>query len=390
LDTGDGAYEIELFNISNLKSKGMRKFTFLLTLALFATILSCQQSIDLQPTDGSDTQTVTSLDVKPNYLSFSDWKQFNGTLESLKGKTRTERENWEKAQGFTSLNTLYEYVLDEELANIAKEETALQKDPNLRKTMKHTTSKLALQYRDAVVVTDEGIEKNIFAPTYAYLINKDGVVKIGDALIQMKAKQTKSIKYEGKQSLDKLLSSTQTDESIGLHVNAVKSTATLAKTGNARPNGEKRADGYNPQGDLWLTAWSKNYSACFYDYTGGSGTGYYNIAQLYIEMRFLRKSWYGAWVDHRSEPYQAGGNWGQTVSVFGPPLLGHYGGYIYSPPLNQLFPLSTGFNWYGKTANPIYTLWYADMKGCTYTAPDYAPGTNLLFNFVDIYLQISY
>jgi hypothetical protein len=374
----------------------MKKTTVLFTSLIAFLVFSCQKTEDLitlQEDPVASTQIVSTqaarINVEPNYLTFPDWKSFNETLQSLQHKSREQREMWEKEHKFTSLNTIYEYVVDEELSAIDQEEALLKENPALKKTLKHKKSSLGLANSNAITIGYEGVEINVFPYTYALLLNKDRVVKIGDVLIQVTKNETKTIKYDSDKSLSLLLNATQSDPQKNLYINNTSgSTPTSSK--NAKVAGELRTDAYNGDGSLWLTAYSRTAKMCFFDASGASTSGYYTIAQMYIQMRFLRKTWYGEWVDHRSESYSTSGQWGQGISNYAPPLTGRNGGSAYAPVIGQFYNYNTGSNWFGKTANPSYTLWYADLETCFFAEPGFIPGTVHNFQFVDINSSITY
>ncbi len=369
----------------------MKKFTSLLMVVAFLTALSCQKTVDLKPEleEPAIGDVGARVAIEPGFLTFPDWKTFQETLELMQRKSREQREAWEKERKFTSLNTLYEYVVDEELVAIEQEEALLKANPALKKTLKHKRSALGLAHKSSITIGKEGVEKNVFSSAYALLLNKDGMVKIGDVLVQLTKTEAKTIKDEGDGSVNLLKTASMSMPEKGLYVNKIIGYTNAVGSKNAKVAAERRDDKYNSDGSLWLTTWSRGSKLCFQDLSGGSGTGYYTIAQLYLEMRFLRKTWYGEWVDHRSESYSVSGQWGQSTSEYGPPLEGHYGGVAYAPDLFQLFPYSAGANGV-RTANPTFTLWYGDLKNCYFGVPSFYTGTVHNFQFVDIRSTISY
>jgi hypothetical protein len=176
--------------------------------------------------------------------------------------------------------------------------------------------------------------------------------------------------------ISKLSAISEENQTDNIKYYKIRTTKKLLKTERARvTDNDRRCENVNGPQDLKLIAHSIGSSGFYYN---SSNNTYPHTASLKLDMLFLRKTWYGAWVNHRSQSYSSSGTW-----------YGYYSGLPagHQPPSSSQ-PYSTGTNFSGEASSPSYYLWstyytlnYGDLSiSCS------IDGTQN-FNFVDITCQ---
>jgi hypothetical protein len=209
-----------------------RNMNFAVTFVAALFLLSCERT----QTDNSITPTLAQDD---GFATFKTRAEFEETVAKLSKGSYNDVILLEKQQNFVSLTTLFKKAEAEDAANQEREMKIEASNPELAKTMKHEAPKTVLDNPNSFIyAADQGIQLNLILPELAGLLNKDGIVKIENKIIQYKRNFIKVIN-DGDNNKIKLLAQTNTtgqDQNIVVNpVKFIKSTIVKnAKTAGVR------------------------------------------------------------------------------------------------------------------------------------------------------------
>ena len=198
----------------------MKRF---LTITLISIIFaSCKYKNSVKINQTSD------ITVENNYLYFKNNIIFNSTLDKLENMNEGERTLWENGLiGFKSLNKNF----NENLALDTLHFWSKQYIENLPKNAKvnhcseiidskfmyvkyffdRSTNKYEEYLNEETTNEEYLLQKNISIENYSYLVNSNGVVRIGNTFYQFKHNYTKSIEPANATNLDKLINTKPKD-----------------------------------------------------------------------------------------------------------------------------------------------------------------------------------
>jgi hypothetical protein len=263
----------------------MRKIYFLLAFIIIAAANSCQEEASLNSTTEQDSK----------FPEFKDWNEFYSTAQSLAGKDLSYLKDWESKKGFVSLKSVFETaVLEEEkfgetlIAKYGENSTLTRKDFGYSEsTTKYITS-------GAFNIGEfEELIMNVTVPHYATVVNADGIVKIGQSIVQFKHDFIKTIK-NGDVNQIKLLNTAQGSNNIS--VEPVQRTST--KVSDVGRTKELSACN-NTVGSYRLIAYE--------ELVWGQGATCGILVNYYIRMRSLKKI-LGTWQNHNTGSLQVVSN----------------------------------------------------------------------------------
>ncbi len=333
--------------------------TFVLVIPLF---FSCEKN-EVTFDRNSLTNEIL-LQKAETFLEFTTHQAFEDSVKILSSLSRHQLSAWEQKRNFVSLRTMFETIIEQETAQADLEELQIKENKALLKTMKHTFSPLIREVKVMISVSlEDGVEYNLFNPSYASVLNKDGIVKIGKSLFKFGANEILQIVDGNPNEISSLMNITQNSQTENLRYYPVHSDRKLVKDSRAKIGANERycfqtntppdSTSYT---DLRLRAWSRGFQSIYYDY---SFDNYVNNVSYFIEMHFTRKTWYGS-INHSTESYSSDGTW-IAYTHFDLP----YG--LYPPSGTQTYNL--GQNFAGKTSSPTYTFWSVNFA--TYYQQDY-------------------
>lgn len=316
----------------------MKKFTYGQILAtalsaLFVLIVSsCEKKASfLSPETSSKTE---------KYLEFKDFGDFAKTIRELNAKDSEGLISWEKSVNLRSLHRLYEQIMLHNIEAIEKAEAQIAKNPALAHNIKLEESPLLQQCKSMLVDTEQqGLQLNLFDPSYAKVLNSDGIVKIGGVLHKFGPDYIKTIvngDYTLVKDLDRINKDTQTSN---LQYIEVKVSTRPVKNGRvmgsdfscSNENGGYRVDG-------WV--WSYHYV---------SGNTLYGRPQFHYGafMRSTHRRWSNiwGWVGRNTTIYRTYGNYRlRTVNA---------NNWVSLPNATVISPFDyTNYN--GSTSNATY------------------------------------
>ncbi len=167
------------------------------------------------------------------FLIFKDQKTFEETVKALNNKGRKELDAWEQKLGFVSLRSLFEDVVDTEVALREKEEF-LSKEQQQRIIKNAYVTDLAASSLDFMNATHEnGYRLKIYSLYLARLVERRGIVQIGKE-IQLHGEDVIKVITDGDASKIALLFQTnETDKSKGIEVRKVNVTSKPISNGRA-------------------------------------------------------------------------------------------------------------------------------------------------------------
>lgn len=273
----------------------MKKFKFLHTNHLYYGLLftlsvvlsSCKNSNDVAPT----------LEAHDNFLTFKTADEFYKTAEKLSKAPYSEVANLEKQHNFTSLRTLLKEAEEEDAANHEREIKLVAENPTMATMMTHQIPQVVKDNPNTFFYSkEEGIRLNLIRIGLASLLNKDGIVKIGDKIIQYKNAYTKVIEDGNSKKIDLLEKIKSTDKEAGISVHPVRFH-----------NANKRLDyaysrscegGYGSPLQYRIIVYEEAYhfdEGLYRNYFGG------------IEIRTLKRGFLGGWYNHATRSQSGSG-----------------------------------------------------------------------------------
>ncbi|OZI07721.1 hypothetical protein BWI93_13100 [Siphonobacter sp. BAB-5385] len=173
---------------------------------------SCQKNIE--------DSSAKSLTIK-DYAEFASMEDFQAKVKQLENQSIQTLSAWEQQEGFVSLKTRFNQVVEAEEVNGDQNKEPL-------------TTKEAKKYSYVYVKSkDGGIEPNIPLWSMMNVVNEKGIVKIGKYFYQYTFDKVKNIPdiEEADNEVNLLLENDVSKPEIGLAVNEIKRSSTLSNPG---------------------------------------------------------------------------------------------------------------------------------------------------------------
>lgn len=239
---------------------------------LFCFLLSCQEeqtpnTRNIEPASAAiDTlwiSNTTSHDiiVKDGILHFATPEIYDHTLTSMQEKTTEEMLRWSSEIGFTSMQSAFQDLLNEqsslyeEMAELENQASGLSSaelnyfinlNSNQISLLKAKKAKLLAKTADFKV--QEGIisEMRIHDFFASAVVNPQGLVVVANNLLQYTEDQLKIIPYIDEGSISKIRRANANNESERLFVENIKSTSINSRTQNSIEREEYCSFTYDP------------------------------------------------------------------------------------------------------------------------------------------------
>lgn len=165
----------------------------------------------------------SSLMLSANFLSFKDFADVETTIATLEEYDENTIKDWEKTNNFVSLQTIYDRIMEQEEKYCDSLETIYTSIEDVQK-LENIHSDIFNKYSDILIerkFSDGGVyyDLDISNSDYARIVNKDGIVKIGNDIYQFKDGVTKIIEGGDVSKIDILDDIDSTDEDLGIKVN---------------------------------------------------------------------------------------------------------------------------------------------------------------------------
>ena len=164
----------------------MRKNYVYLLFTIFFFFSACQEDdqIDDLAAKG-ETNWSIRLNQKGGFLEFRNDSIFQNTLETLDNKPYNEVESWTKQYEFYSLANLYNEALQKEASFTSELENLVLEGKLSPEEAAKRHAPLVMENASSFIFSEEGyFDINLFDPTIATLVNKDGIIKIGNNLVR--------------------------------------------------------------------------------------------------------------------------------------------------------------------------------------------------------------
>jgi hypothetical protein len=152
----------------------------------------------------SQEQQQSKLSENIKFLEFKDGKEFIEKLNLVSKMEKEEFNQWEKLNGFVSMRSVYVNILEAEQKNIDNEEIKIKNQPALKATLKHKFSDIFEANKDIIKFNEFGFELNIHDINFANIINRNGIVKIGNVIHQFSKEKAKFVKSGEENKINQL------------------------------------------------------------------------------------------------------------------------------------------------------------------------------------------
>jgi hypothetical protein len=179
---------------------------FLFTINLFI-LTSCEKesfvedTSTIMSTEYPDvlTQELNEIRVENGILVLDSRESLQNALTELQKMDPDAVSKWEDAIGFQSMHSIFAEVVEQEWKNETSE-------PSL--------SYLKAMEKGIIVKTEYAYELNLFNPVYGFIVNENGLVKIGRDIYQMTSNTLKKWTYGNIDNLDFILKSKDSNQSV--------------------------------------------------------------------------------------------------------------------------------------------------------------------------------
>jgi hypothetical protein len=157
-----------------------------------------------------------------NFLSFINFDEMNSTIDMLANMDSAEVATWERRNNFISLNSISDYVASEEDRLSDSLETIYRTPediPNIRHSEAFET--FSDVFVQKTIPDDDGgiyYDLNISNDNYANVVNRYGIVKVGENIYQFKENTIKIILGGDVSKINLLDTVTETNEREGVVV----------------------------------------------------------------------------------------------------------------------------------------------------------------------------
>lgn len=201
-----------------MKKKILKKNIVILIIISVVAIWGCKKD-ELEKSNTINTKVQTEeVIVKEGILSFKDRKSFDQIYPKLVTMSGEESETWENKLGFISQRSIFNKVVDAEIAwdkkcqNLSKEE---QKTVLRHSDLYYKYIKSGLFEITDKGTSDETYNYSVYNPTYTCVLNEKGVLIINDTIYQLTNDKLKIITDGNKEKIKDL---SNTDFSNNNHI----------------------------------------------------------------------------------------------------------------------------------------------------------------------------
>jgi hypothetical protein len=214
-----------------LGSQGLLAPVLLIALAGCASVVAADGG-------GANTGGVVEVDeedanLEDQLLELPDLNAFFEALGSSRGKDRAAQASWEAERGFVSMSSIFAKIVDEAESGASGGRVEDHGAPALP-LQGSTSLSYSARYAGMLRTGRFGLDMNVTVDDYAKLVNKDGLVKIGDFIYQFTRDRVKAI-GGGSSRIPLLKQAQSTNEGLAVWV-----TRVVVK---GRPAGEGPAPG---------------------------------------------------------------------------------------------------------------------------------------------------
>lgn len=181
----------ELFSFARVRVDAASP-ALLAPLLLVASLGACAPIVDVGERTKAGGVVVEvdeeDTEMEDQLLELPDLNAFFDALAASRSKDRSAQASWETEQGFVSMSSIFGRVVDESESGAARDD--IHGEPGLPGS---TSLSYSARYAGMLRVSQVGLDMNVTVDEYAKLVNKDGLVRIGDFIYQFTRDRVKAI-----------------------------------------------------------------------------------------------------------------------------------------------------------------------------------------------------
>jgi hypothetical protein len=364
----------------------MKKRTFLnATMFLFCSVTlltECKKEEQVSiVTEASPSKSVKSSArsyLSSNYLTFNSIVQYDSVIDVLSRLTESERRTWEISfdDGFKSMETIFvddrrsDSIYDSELDTTK----SLAADKYHCPSMMNELGKMYFAQDQP-----EGgyiVKLNLFFPYMSRVLNKFGVVRVGDYIFQFTKDYDKWILASQPDLISNMLTATSTDGSGQINVRPATGQPIIHQQGQyAKSEGcnDATPSWWTPVGNFWHVANQATFgpsgkykitAETFYNYriVSDNCRGMYS-AYLSVDVYCLKRTWLGRWVAENADMTSNMSWTGNHPVNIKPGKVTYWANNRTDHQSNFLFFQDVSFSTYNSMFNPNNYLLYSTRSG---------------------------
>lgn len=319
----------------------MKKMLPLIFLVVFAW--SCEKESLMSELTLDQILNGKEVAVHKGMLNFKDQASFDSFVKSRVDLSATELEQWEKANNFKSLSTIHEEIIDKEDVFLNTMNIKYNGSESItRKDIGYTPEAQALIDKGLLVVNEyETLDLNVPVHFYGGLLNKDGILRIGNEIHVPKMDFIMVIKDGDIRKIDKAKTYKPGDpQEAGILIAQVERRIASTNTANSKVAVVSSCD--QVSGSYRLIVYDE-YS--FIYYLDGSYPCDNTYSSYSIKLRSLKKI-LGTWQNHNTSQWRLTSNlvadhWRKCYYTTGTPYFDFlrnivtYNNRIWAPPFGN-------------------------------------------------------
>jgi hypothetical protein len=268
-------------------------------------------------TNKNNEFTLQTIDLIPKivgsdkFLEFANQDDFLSTIKNLKEKGEQSLNLWEKQRDFISIRSIREqYIasLTQLIDNLGKEEKNLSpkaKQDLSSKIVTDLNTSLKIHHGLISFTQEGGIELRITNYDYGYVLNANGIVKIGKSIYQFTEDYVRIIVDGDISKIPLLLNLFSSGDTNQIIVQKIKKIVKQSPYQSGRVEDfSESCTGTNGDYRLILyeeyTSWCANY---IYPYCVSETCNYQ------MKFRSLKKNWLGFWLDYSTTNLYGNGSY---------------------------------------------------------------------------------
>lgn len=298
------------------------KINFSVALITMTILNSCSNNDNMEVKPTKAQKEVKAIN---NVLVFENDAQLNKTIIELLDKSIEKRKQWEAKKGFTSIQTIFDDIVQSEEDMDNYYSSLSEEEQNaLDKTKIDPHSKLYYKYLNKGVIKkvvdpedqSESYDINLADPSLSLICNEKGAFAVGDTIFQITPEQIKYWPKGDLNNLDILYNATDETDQIKL---IVKKQPTLKGSIGTRDGQWAYEDKRHPKRRIRVSV-----TFTTWQYLGNGTVWKYKHN---VSFRSEKKNWLGKWKLNETDMYLKG-NWSGNLRYEDPIYLSTHSEYF--------------------------------------------------------------
>lgn len=196
-------------------------YVCLLSIPVLITTACQEERLESMAASDGDNQKV-SFNKHSNYLEFKTSEAFEATLKHLETQQATSSDVLAQFSEFSSMNDVFEKAIREDKKYFEEMETLYERGEVTLEEVQGTHSRYTEANFDYFLFDNDGsYYMNSFHPNIAKLVNKEGIVKVGDTLRRYTRHQVSFLPGGEANEIETLVQAKDSDTRSGLLVTPV-------------------------------------------------------------------------------------------------------------------------------------------------------------------------